>query len=117
MSKSKVTAPYNNLEEIAYRKLQLREQITRQERKLAQDIDAYQEDIETYKKLWSGIKGVRQFGHNFSSSGITQAVRTVSTLPLGKRAKSGGKSRWFTAFTLGAEVANWIIQRRRKGRK
>lgn len=108
-------APINNLEDIAARKRQLRAKIEVQERKLSKDLDAYQDDVETFKKVWSGLKGVRHFGQNFSLSGITNAVQTVRALPIGKAAsRTAGKSRWLTAFTLGAEVVNWIVQRRKK---
>ncbi len=112
-------APINDLQEIAKRKQQLRAKIEVQERKLSKDLDAYQDDVETFKKVWSGLKGVRHFGQNFSLSNITQAVQTVRSLPLGKKtAKTVGKgSRLLTAFTLGAEVVNWIVQRRKRRKK
>lgn len=108
-------APINDLQEIAIRKQQLRAKIERQERKLSKDLDAYQDDIETFKKTWSGLKSIRNFGQNFSVSGISNAIQTVRALPIGKAAKKvTGKSGWLTAFTLGAEVVNWIVQRRRR---
>ncbi|MBO4488419.1 MAG: hypothetical protein J5741_02035 [Bacteroidales bacterium] len=121
MSKRKSTAPYNNLKEIEYRKQQLRDRIRRQERILMKDIDQYDDDIETFKRLWSKVKGVRHLGQNLNVSNIAQAVRTVRSLPVGgKKAATGvgGKaSRWLSAFTLGSEVAKWIIQRRRSRKK
>ena len=45
MSK-KSDAPFNNQEEIAVRRRQLQKTIRRQERRLSQDIDAYQDEIE-----------------------------------------------------------------------
>lgn len=109
-------APFNDLQDIAKRKQQLRAKIEVQERKLSKDFDAYQDDVETFKKVWSGLKGVRHFGQNFSLSGITQAIQTVRALPIGKKtvATAGKGSRLLTAFTLGAEVVNWIVQRRKK---
>ena len=110
MSKS----PYENLKQIETRKQQLRQQIERQEEKLGQDFDLYQDDVETFKKFWSGVKGVRRFGQNISLSGVSQAVQTVRALPIGKAAeRSGGKSGWLAAFALGAEVVGWIVKRRR----
>lgn len=116
MSKNKQTAPFNDLKEIDYRRQQLRKQINRQERILMKDADAYEDDIETFKRLWSRVKGVRHLKDNFSTSGIAQAVRTVRTLPIGgKTAKKSGKlSRIATAFSLGAELVGWIVNRRRK---
>ena len=108
-------APLNDLQDIAKRKQQLRARIEVQERKLSKDFDAYQDDIETFKKTWNGLKNIRHFGQNFNLSGITSAVQTVRSLPIGKATKkTGGKAGWLTAFTLGAEVVNWIVQRRRK---
>lgn len=108
-------APINDLQDIARRKQQLRAKIEIQERRLSKDMDAYQDDIETFKRTWNGIKNIRHFGQNISLSGISNAVQTVRALPIGKAAKkSGGKAGWITAFTLGAEVVNWIIQRRKR---
>ena len=111
-------APINNLDDIARRKQQLRARIEVQERKLSKDLDAYQDDVETFKKFWSGIKGVRHFGQNFNISGISNAVQAVRALPIGKAAKkASGKSGWLTAITVGAEVVNWIVQRRKRKKK
>ena len=108
-------APINNLEDIARRKQQLRAKIEVQERKLSKDLDAYQDDVETFKKFWSGVKNVRHFGQSFSISGISNAVQAVRALPIGKAAKkTTGKAGWLTAITVGAEVINWIVQRRKR---
>ena len=108
-------APFNDLQDIAKRKQQLRAKIELQERKLSEDLDAYQDDIETFKKTWNGLKNVRRFGQNFNLSGIASAVQTVRALPIGKAAKkTSGKAGWLTAITVGAEVVNWIIQRRKR---
>ena len=108
-------APLNDLQEIAIRKQQLRAKIERQERKLSKDLDAYQDDIETLKKTWSGLKNIRNFGQNFSVSGISNAIQTVRALPIGKAAeKVTGKPGWLSAFTIGTEVVNWIVQRRKR---
>ena len=108
-------APINDLQEIARRKREIKAKIEVQERKLSKDLDEYQDDVETFKKFWSGIKGVRHIGQNISSSGIGQAIQTVRALPIGKKAaKSAGKPGWLAAISIGAEVVNWVIQRRRK---
>lgn len=118
MSKRKSTAPYNSLQEIAYRRQQLKAQIRRQENILVKDMDAYEDDIETFKRLWSKVKGVRHLRQNISSSGIGQAVQAVRSFPIGKNAaKSGRRPGWLTAFAIGSEVANWILQRRRNKKK
>lgn len=108
-------APINDLNEIAVRKQQLRARIEVQERRLSKDLDAYQDDIETFKKMWSGLKGVRHFGQNIKGSNIVQAVQTVRALPIGKAAKkAGGKSGWLTALTIGTELVSWIVRRRNR---
>ncbi len=108
-------APINNMEDIARRKQELRAKIEVQERKLSKDLDAYQDDVETLKKFWSGVKGVRHFGQNFSLSGISNAVQAMRALPIGKAAKkTTGKAGWLTAITIGAEVVNWFVQRRKR---
>lgn len=113
-------APINSLEDIARRKQQLRAKIEVQERRLSKDLDAYQDDVDTFKKFWSGIKGVRHFGQNFSISGISNAVQAVRALPIGKN-KTGvfskGKGKVggvITAFSIGYELVNWIVQRRKQ---
>ena len=113
-------APINDLQEIAKRKQQLRARIELQERRLSKDLDAYQDDIDTFKKTWTGLKNIRHFGQNFSLSGISNVVPTVRALPIGKN-KSGimskGKGKvggMITAFSLGYELVNWIVQRRKR---
>jgi hypothetical protein len=97
------------------RKQQLRARIEVQERRLSKDLDAYQDDIETFKKMWSGLKGVRHFGQNIKGSNIVQAVQTVRALSIGKAAKkAGGKSGWLTALTIGTELVSWIVRRRNR---
>ena len=116
-------APISDLQDIARRKQQLRARIEVQERRISKDLDAYQDDIDTFKKTWAGLKNIRQFGHNLNETGIAQAVRTVSALPIGK-SKSGAGSKGkgklggvITAFSLGYDVVNWIMQRRKRKKK
>ncbi len=114
---NKRTAPFMDLQDIAKRKQQLRAEIEVQERKLSKDLDAYQDDIDTFKKVWSGLKGAKNFGQNFFSSGIGQAIQTVRSLPVGKSSGIFSKGKWggwLTAFSVGAEVVNWIVQRRKR---
>ncbi|MCR4964963.1 MAG: hypothetical protein K6A41_04835 [Bacteroidales bacterium] len=118
MSKRKSTAPYNSLSEIEYRKQQLRDQIKRQEKILAKDMDAYEDDIETFKKVWQKVKGVRHLGKNISASGIAQTVQAVGSLPfIRNNNRSSNKPGWVTAFTLGSQIARWLIQWRRNRKK
>ena len=116
-------APINDLQDIAKRKQQLRARIEVQERRLSKDLDAYQDDIDTFKKTWSGLKNIRHFGQNFSLSGISNAVQAVRALPIGKNktgALSKGKGKVggvITAFSFGYELVNWIVQRRKRKKK
>ena len=113
MSKNK--APICDLNDIARRKQQLRAKIEVQERRLSKDLDEYQDDVETFKKVWSGLKGVRHFGQNVRGSNLVQAVQTVRALPIGKTAKKvGGKSGWLTALTIGTELVSWFVHRRKR---
>lgn len=118
MSSSK--APINSLEDIARRKQQLRAKIEVQERRLSKDLDAYQDDIDTFKKTWTGLKNIRHFGQNFSLSGISNVVQTIRALPIGKNKSSvmsKGKGKIggvITAISLGYELVNWIVQRRKR---
>ena len=113
-------APIHNMEDIARRKQQLRAKIEVQERRLSKDLDAYQDDIDTFKKTWTGLKNIRHFGQNFSLSGISNVVQTVRALPIGKNKSSvmsKGKGKIggvITAISLGYEVVNWFVQRRKR---
>ena len=123
VSMSSKKAPFNDLQDIAKRKQQLRARIEVQERRLSKDLDAYQDDIDTFKKTWSGLKNIRHFGQNFSLSGISNAVQAVRALPIGKNktgALSKGKGKVggvITAFSVGYELVNWIVQRRKRKKK
>lgn len=102
MSK-KSNAPFNNQEEIAARRRQLQKTIRRQERRLSQDIDAYQDEIESVKSVWHGLANFRRFRKNGLSSGISKVT--------------GGSSRITTAFSLGIKAARWLLKRRKKNNK
>jgi len=112
-------APINDLQELVRRKEMLRSKIEVQERTLSKDLDAYQDDIDTFKKLWSGVKGIRNFKENFSTSGIGKAVNIIKALPFGKNtlSSSGGVSGWGTALTIGTEVIKWIMHWWKKKKK
>jgi len=99
MSK-KSNAPLNNLEEIAARKRQLRKTIQRQERRLSQDVDAYQDEIESFKSVWHGLVNLRKFRKSGVASGLAQVTNN--------------SSRVATAFTIGVKVMQWLMKRRKK---
>ena len=102
MSK-KSDAPFNHQEEIAVLRRQLQKTIRRQERRLSQDIDAYQDEIESVKSVWHGLANFRRFRKNGLSSGISKVT--------------GGSSRITTAFSLGIKAARWLLKRRKKNKK
>lgn len=97
---NKKEAPFHNLEEIAARKQQLRRKISAQERRLSKDFDAYQEDVDTAKRLWHGIVGIRKVRPRNMLEGISRV--------------SNKSSRLTTAFTIGAKVVKWLWDRKKR---
>ncbi|MBO4381446.1 MAG: hypothetical protein J5799_00745 [Bacteroidales bacterium] len=97
---NKKEAPFHNLEEIAARKQQLRRKISTQERRLSKDFDAYQEDVDTAKRLWHGIVGIRKVRPRNMLEGISRV--------------SNKSSRLTTAFTIGAKVVKWLWDRKKR---
>ncbi len=97
---SKKEAPFNNLDEIAARKQQLRRKISAQERRLSKDFDAYQEDVDTAKRLWHGLVSIRKVRPKNVLSGITSVTNKSSRLT--------------TAFTIGAKVVQWLWNRKKR---
>lgn len=95
-------APFNSLEEIAFRKEQLRRQISRQEEVLAHDFDAYQEDVDTLKQIWSKVVGIR----NLRKSKVVSGLSNVTKLT-----EKPGVS---TAISLGTMLVKWLWNKRRK---
>lgn len=100
MSKNTNVAPFNNLEEIANRKQQLRQKIKAQEEVLSTDFDDYQEDVDAFKNLWSGILGFRRFRQNGIVSGISKLT-------------SGG-SATSVALTVATKVIKFLWNRRKR---
>lgn len=103
MSKKKTKAPFNDLEEIAERKRELRKQIDRQEEVLAKDFDAYQEDVDTLKHLWQRVVSVRNIRKKANVEGIASGLSSLT-----------GKSGVATAVTIGAKVVSWLWKRKRR---
>ena len=97
---NKKEAPFHNLEEIAARKQQLRRKISAQERRLSKDFDAYQEDVDTAKRLWHGIVGIRKVRPRNMLEGISRV--------------SNKSSRLTTAFTIGTKVVKWLWDRKKR---
>lgn len=93
-------APFNNLEEIAARKRQLRKAIKRQENDLSNDIEAYREEIDSLKGVWHGMASIRRFRKNGLKTGLSQSADK--------------SSRWVTAFTIGFKAVKWLVNRRKK---
>ena len=124
------TAPFNSLEEIAARKAVLKSQIKQQEEVLYQDLEAYRDDIDTLKQMWSQVVGLRK-KENKVSKILTQGpfkagkpsllaglslgsylARMVCSGIFSKRAASSNKKPIAkTAFSLAANVASWLWQR------
>lgn len=97
------SAPFNNLQEIAQRKAELRHKIAKQEKLLSADFDAYQEDVDTFKQLWSRLKSIRELRKRANIDGIASHWSSVA-----------GKSKVVTLVSLGAKVARWIWKRKNR---
>lgn len=103
MSKKQTKAPFNNLEEIAARKQELRKQIKRQEKVLAKDFDDYQEDVDTLKHYWQRLVSVRNIRKKANVDGIASGLSSLT-----------GKPGVATAITIGAKVAAWLWKRKKR---
>lgn len=95
-------APFNNLQEIAQRKKELKSQIKRQEKVLSRDFDEYQEDVDTFKNLWERVKRLRNLRKNAQNSGIVSGISAIS-----------GKKGVVTAVTVGAKILKWLWQKKK----
>ncbi len=94
------SAPFNNLDEISLRKEQLKKDIHAQENVLANDFDAYQEDVDTFKKIWNSAVGIRRFTQNGIVSNISKLASNHSTLS--------------TFLTIGTKVFQFLWNRRKR---
>ena len=109
MSKSR----YANLRDIEVRKKELRRQIAQQEELLSQDFDAYQEDVDTVKRVWGSLVSIRNFGKKAKDGGtgaISKITETASGLV-------GGGSKLSTAVTVASRILLWAWQRKKKKEK
>jgi len=108
MSKNK--SPFGSLEDIEVRKQQLRRQIAQQEEQLGHDFDAYQEDVDTVKRVWSSVMSIRHFGKKAKDGGvgaISKISETASELV-------GGGSKLTTAVTIAGKILLWAWRRKKK---
>ncbi len=130
--KKSATAPFNSLEEIAARKAVLKAQLKQQEEVLAQDLEAYRDDIDTLKLMWSQIVSLRKKGDEVSKiftqgpfkaggsswlAGLslgTSLAKIACTGILSKRSASSKKPLATTLFSLASNVISWLWQRREK---
>ena len=103
---------FRNLNDIEVRKRELRKQIAKQEAKLGKDFEAYSEDVDTLKRVWSSVVGIRNFGKRAAESGIGQVTRIA-----GEATGLLGKSKWSTAIVLASNIASWLWNRKRKKKK
>lgn len=103
---NKSNAPFSNPREIALRKVQLRKRIKRQENLIGRDLEAYREDVDTLKRVWSRISGITRIG---SGEG-----RGLFSSKLSKNNNSSGKPVLLTALSVGAKVARWLWKRRKR---
>lgn len=103
-------SPYQSLKDIEKRKQQLRKQIARQENKLAQDFDAYQDDVDTVKRMWSSVMGIRNFGKRAGESKVGKLTKKAGEAA----GLLGGGSKLSTAVTIAARVLVWAFNRKKK---
>ena len=107
MRKSK--SRFGNLHDIEVRKQELRRQIALQEEQLGQDFDAYQDDVDTVKRVWSSLVSIRNFGRkakNGGSSAISKIAENASELV--------GGSKLSTAVTVAGKILLWAWRRKNK---
>lgn len=95
-----MSSPYNNLQEIEARKKVLRKQIKMQESRLKTDVEAYSEDINTLKGMWTNVMKVRSWKEK---SGVSKVTGLFSENP-----------KLTTAITVGGKILSWFINRKRK---
>lgn len=95
-------APFNDLQDIAQRKKELKSQIKKQEKILSRDFDDYQEDVDTFKNLWERVKRVRNVRQNAQNSGIVSGITSLTN-----------KKGIVTAVTVGAKIFKWLWQRKK----
>ena len=102
-------SPYQSLKDIEKRKQQLRKQIARQEEKLADDFDAYQDDVDTLKRVWGSVMGIRNFGKRARESRVGKLTKAASDA-------TGllGTSKLSTALTIASRVLVWAWNRKKK---
>lgn len=106
MTNKSTHAPFNSLEEIAVRKAQLRKQITWQKNVINKDFEAYQEDVDTLKRIWGRIVSLRNLRQKTNVEGVTSKLSRLSSL--------SSKPGLITAISIGAKVIGWIWKRKRK---
>lgn len=101
---------FENLRDIEARKQELRRQIARQEEQLGQDFDAYQEDVDTVKRVWGSLVSIRNFGKKAKEGGgsaIAKIADSASGLV-------GGGSKASTAVAVAGRILLWMWRRKKK---
>ncbi len=96
-------APFNNMEEIAVYKQRIRRELQQQEERLVRDMDAYQDDVDTMKGIWSNMVSVGQFAKNINVSHIVSGFNSV-------RNNVG----IYNAVRIGFKFIRWLKNRKRK---
>lgn len=100
------SSPYQNLEEIALRKAQLRKQIAKQEKRLNRDFDAYQDDVDTLKRVWNRVVSIATFRKRNVPDNVSSGLSKISAL--------SNKPGLVTALSVGAKVVGWLWKWKRK---
>ena len=110
---SKSNSRFGSLQDIEVRKQELRQQIALQEERLGEDFDAYQEDVDTVKRMWGSVMSIRHFGKKAKDGGagaISKISETASGLV-------GNGSKLSTVVTVAGKILLWAWRRKKKKNK
>ncbi len=103
---------FENLRDIEDRKKELRRQIAMQEELLGHDFDAYQEDVDTVKRVWGALVSVRNFGKKAKDGGVG-AISKISETASGL---VGGGSKLSTAVAVAGKILLWMWRRKKNNK-
>lgn len=103
---------FESLQDIENRKKELRLKIERQEEILVKDFDAYQEDMETLKRLWKTVKGIRKTGCKVRTGGNEALSLIANKLP-----GTLDVSKLTSIISTAGSILFWLWERKRKNKK
>jgi len=101
---------FESLKDIEIRKQELRRQIAHQEESLSHDLDAYQEDVNTMKRLWGYMVSVHKMGGKVRKEGLGSITRLASEAA----SPISNGSKWSTALTVAGRILIWVWNRKKR---